>query len=138
MTIKELALEWIQNDRTGDYCNRKITAEESTNFVNWMDPDVLEALTEDITPESFMDSWNSIIEEDKIMTTKRISLDNGNTFLTAGEAIPEILSRNLWDDVVNMMDDGARETVSAELAPCTEEEFLTRYLEIAPENLIIG
>lgn len=64
MTIKELALEWIQNDRTGDYCNRKITAEEATNFVNWMDPDVLETLTEDITPKAFMDAWNSIIEEE--------------------------------------------------------------------------
>lgn len=64
MTIKELALEWIRNDRTGDYCNRKITAEEATNFVNCMDPDILEDLTENITPEAFMEAWNNIVEEE--------------------------------------------------------------------------
>ena len=64
MTIKKLALELILNDRTGDYCNRKITAEEATNFISWMDPDVLEDLTEDITPEAFMEAWNDIVEEE--------------------------------------------------------------------------
>jgi len=64
MTIKELALELILNDRTGDYCNRKITAEEATSFISWMDPDVLEYLTEDITPEAFMEAWNDIVEEE--------------------------------------------------------------------------
>lgn len=69
---------------------------------------------------------------------KKISLDNGIHFTDAHEAIREILDRNLWDAVVNMMDDDTREAVAAELAPCTEEAFLARYLELTPDNLIIG
>lgn len=67
-----------------------------------------------------------------------ISLDNGNTFLTAHEAMQEIKERNLWAQVVELMDDDTREQVNAELAPCTEEEFLARYLELAPADLIVG
>ena len=69
---------------------------------------------------------------------KYISLDNGNTYLTADEAMQEITDRNLWEQVVELMDDDTREQVHAELAPCTEEEFLTRYLELAPADLIVG
>lgn len=32
-----------------------------------------------------------------------------------------------------MMDDDIRERVAFELAPCTNEEFLKRYLELAPD-----
>lgn len=38
-----------------------------------------------------------------------------------------------WEAIVNMMDDDIRERVAFELAPCTEEEFLKRYLEIDPD-----
>lgn len=75
-------------------------------------------------------------ERTKIM--KQISLDNGHSYMTAEEAMPEILERNLWDAVANIMDDDTREEVSRELAPCTEAEFLARYLEVAPYDLIIG
>lgn len=71
-------------------------------------------------------------------TMKQISLNNGHSYMTAAEAMPEIEERNLWDVIVNFIDDDTRETVHAELAPCTTLEFLTRYLEIAPDNLIIG
>lgn len=67
-----------------------------------------------------------------------ISLDNGNTFTSAHEAMEQIESLGLWDAIVEVMDDEIREKVHAELAPCTEEEFLARYLELANENLIIG
>lgn len=69
---------------------------------------------------------------------KEISLDNGMTYMTAEEAMAEINARNLWDVVVQMMDDETRERVHNDLAPCTDAEFLARYLEIAPEDLIIG
>ena len=69
---------------------------------------------------------------------REISLDNGLTFTSAHDAMPEILRLNLWDAIVNLMDDEVRERVHAELAPCTEEEFLTRYLELAEENLVLG
>lgn len=71
-------------------------------------------------------------------TSNGISLDNGRTYMPAAEAMPEITERGLWDLIVNAMDDDTRERVHAELAPCTEEEFLTRYLEIADDDLIIG
>jgi len=69
---------------------------------------------------------------------KMISLDNGHSYKTAEDAIRVIVERNLWDTVVNAMDDATREAVAAELAPCTMLEFLDRYLQIAPDNLIIG
>ena len=69
---------------------------------------------------------------------REISLDNGRTFTSAHDAMPEILRLNLWDALVNLMDDDIRERVHTELAPCTEEEFLTRYLELAEENLVLG
>lgn len=66
-----------------------------------------------------------------------ISLDNGNTWLTAEEAMPEIQERGLWDAVVAMMDDEVRESVARDLAPCTEEEFLAEYLDRGGE-IVIG
>lgn len=69
---------------------------------------------------------------------KQISLNNGHSYITAAEAMPEIASRNLWDAVVSMMDDDTRETVHNEIAPCTELEFLVRYLELAADDIVIG
>lgn len=70
-------------------------------------------------------------------TAKLISLDNGRSFQTASEAISEISARNLWVTVVNLMDDDTRETVAQEGID-DDGQFLARYLELAPENLIIG
>lgn len=67
-----------------------------------------------------------------------ISLNNGNTYVAAREAMPIIEQRGLWETVVTMMDDETREMVCAELAPCTNLEFLRRYLELAPCDLIVG
>lgn len=38
-----------------------------------------------------------------------------------------------WDSIVNLMDDDMRERVHGEMAPCAEQEFLSRYLEYCPE-----
>jgi len=65
---------------------------------------------------------------------KTISIDNGHSTCTVQEAIAGMA----WNAIANAMDDETREKVHAELAPCTEEEFLTRYLEIAPDDLVIG
>lgn len=67
-----------------------------------------------------------------------ISLDNGLTFLSAAEAIEEIMRKDLWETVVNYMNDEIRERVHGELGPCSEMEFLVRYLELAEDNLVIG
>lgn len=73
--------------------------------------------------------------------SRKVSLDNGFTFLTAEEALDEMKSERCcvtWDALVNLMEDDTREAVHAELAPCTELEFLTRYLELANDDLVIG
>lgn len=41
-------------------------------------------------------------------------------------------------EIVAMMDDDAREQAHSDVSPCTELEFLKHYLEIAPNNLVIG
>ena len=69
---------------------------------------------------------------------KQISLDNGHAYLSADEAIAEINARNLWDAIVDLMDDKVREQVSTELSPCSNDEFLARYLELADYDLVIG
>ena len=69
---------------------------------------------------------------------KKISLNNGATYLTAVEAMIVIAECNLWDVVVAMMDDDVREHVHAEFAPCTEEEFLIAYLAAATDDLVIS
>lgn len=69
---------------------------------------------------------------------KDISLNNGRTYMTAEEAMPEILERGLWDSVVNAMDPEIREKAHALAAPCSELAFLEMYLELADEDLIIG
>lgn len=70
--------------------------------------------------------------------SKEISLNNGATWMTADEAMPIIDDRNLWDAVTEFMDPETRERVHMELAPCTDLAFLRRYLELAPEDLILG
>ena len=69
---------------------------------------------------------------------KQVSINNGTTYMTAEEAMPEIMARGLWNALVNVMDDDTREEVAAELAPCSEEEFLVRYLALASADLVIG
>lgn len=78
------------------------------------------------------------IDKEDAKLASMISLDNGNTFLTAEDAMPIIQERDMWDVVANYMDDDIRETVHAELAPCTEMEFLHRYLQLAKDDLLIG
>ena len=48
---------------------------------------------------------------------KHISIDNGHTYQTPEQAMQEIDDRNLWDVVVNAMDDDTREAVAYDLAP---------------------
>ena len=64
----------------------------------------------------------------------RISINNGATYATPTEALKEIS----LDTMAEYMDDDTREAVHDELAPCSDVEFLTRYLELAPDDLIIG
>lgn len=46
---------------------------------------------------------------------------------------PYTLDQPTLDAIAIYMDDDIRETVHAELAPCTPDEFLTRYVELDPD-----
>ncbi len=43
------------------------------------------------------------------------------------------ISNELMSTIATYMDDEIREAVHVELAPCTPEEFLKRYLELDPD-----
>lgn len=64
----------------------------------------------------------------------RISIDNGATWTTPSDALEAVSIQTMAE----YMDDDTRETVHAELAPCADTDFLRRYLELAPADLIIG
>ena len=42
-----------------------------------------------------------------------------------------------WDQLVELMDDDIRVAVHNELAPCTDEAFLSRYLELDPDFMAV-
>lgn len=63
-----------------------------------------------------------------------ISVDNGHTFVDPAEAIAAVG----FDTIVNAMDDSLREYIHNQYMPDTDLEFLTRYLEISPTDLVIG
>ena len=41
--------------------------------------------------------------------------------------VKRTIEEGFYDAAVNMMDDELREEIHRELAPCTDEEFLTEY-----------
>lgn len=49
-----------------------------------------------------------------------------------------MISQDLMDRIAIYMDDEKREQVHRELAPCSPEEFLKRYIELEPsfENVL--
>ena len=69
---------------------------------------------------------------------KQISLNNGRNYMDVDEAMTEIMERSLWETVVSLMDDGIREAVADDMAPCSEEEFLKEYLARANDDLVVG
>lgn len=52
----------------------------------------------------------------------------------------EPINDNIMAAIASYMDDDIRETVHAELAPCTNDQFLARYLELDPdfEDLLVS
>ena len=65
---------------------------------------------------------------------KRISIDNGMNFVTPEEALEQFD----LEVISYYMDDEDRERTHREVSPCTDLEFLTRYLETAKDDVIIG
>lgn len=48
---------------------------------------------------------------------------------TAPKEASDIIRRGLYNAAVELMDDELREQLHEELSPCSETEFLTRYME---------
>lgn len=65
---------------------------------------------------------------------KRISVDNGNSFVFVKKALKKVD----FDTICFYMDWKAQMRTHIKNAPCSEEEFITEYLKIAPCDLIIG
>ena len=68
-----------------------------------------------------------------------LSIDNGHSYYTSVEI------ENVWNAIrpyyhaiVQAMDDDVREEVHADIAPCTDAEFLSEYLRRASDDIIIG
>ncbi len=124
-TIEELALDICKScERIPKDVTELISAAGMTEAWQAADSNAADALNVRITPAN-------------------ISIDNGNCWYTVcdlPEIMPEIEERNLWQAIVNAMDDDTRETVHALLAPCDDSEFLAEYLYRAPVgcDLCIG
>lgn len=74
--------------------------------------------------------------------SKLISLDNGNTFLTAEDLkqnhIDYLAEKDQWELVVHFMEEGLRERLHGTHVGATPYEFLCAYLAAASDNLVIG
>jgi hypothetical protein len=43
------------------------------------------------------------------------------------------IEKKTWEDIATYMIDDLREKVNSELAPCSQDEYMRRYLELDPE-----
>jgi hypothetical protein len=67
----------------------------------------------------------------------RRSVNNGTSYVDLSDLSDDDLE-TLFVPLMNLGEDEAREQTHSELAPCTTREFMTRYLELAKEDLLIG
>ena len=56
------------------------------------------------------------------------SKEGGYIEIEESEKAKDLIERGLYDVAVSLMDDEIRERIHRDLAPCTEEEFLTAYM----------
>lgn len=104
------------------------------------DKDIIDKLSSVPSMQGYI---KQLIREDikkGVKTMKRISIDNGIHW-TDPETVIEYLNNPecviTWDTIVNYMDDEAREAANTENIE-TRLDFLKRYLELAPNDLVIG
>lgn len=91
--------------------------------------------------------YNQLV--DAVPDQRKVSLDNGNTYMTADKAVAALYDPNssfcgTWETLVQTMDDDARETAvgcARYPAHCDEKTertiFLACYLQVAPRDLIV-
>jgi len=112
-----------------------IKPEYLTMWGSWTDEDTIVTTAE---VERLAAEWEKPVEEllEQLEETgpASISIDNGMHWVDPEEALAEMS----LDTIVNYMDDDTREAIAREYAPCSDLEFLTHYLEAAPNDLIVG
>lgn len=69
-----------------------------------------------------------------ILTRTKKQTEEEDTIMTKQFVL---ITQNLLDDIATYMDDEIREQVHIELAPCTPEQFLRRYVELDPQFVAI-
>jgi hypothetical protein len=69
--------------------------------------------------------------------SKKLSINNGQSLILPCDLTDEQIDQ-YRDAMIYAMDGHAREQAHAQVAPCTDREFLQRYLELAPTDLVIG
>lgn len=124
MTINELAQNLIDNDRSGDYRDRKVTLEEAKNFIDWMDPDA--DRPEDLTPETLADALNEIITADAKRTYVAHCIQNHEDFPEVG-AIDLDSARFKLENAV----------LSEVLNPFSPEEFVSLWNELINDPAVL-
>jgi len=130
MTIRELAQNLIDH---AEETPSTINLDRAAEIIGWLDPSI--GLPEGLTPEAFMEAFNDII-----VSSRSHVVFNGKK-LTADELLDVVADPEAgisWDTIVNYMDDDIREYVHRDIAPCSELDFLNRYLEVSPDDLIIN
>ncbi len=129
---------YVADRQTGTLIDEITTIDEGLELIRQYEKvDKAEGAYEEDFYE-IVDENHCAVTAQKETTMKEISLDNGLHYMTAEEAMPEIEEKGLWDVIAEYMEDDAREEANREIAPCTELEFLKKYLEIATEDLVIG
>ena len=83
-----------------------------------------------IKPE-FLDYWGSDATEETPLTRSDIENICRGWSVTVDSVLNQLNitddDGNDWNYIVSLMDDDIREAVHADLAPCTEEDFLQEY-----------
>lgn len=64
----------------------------------------------------------------------RISIDGGLSWTTPEKAI----GKTRWEEITTAMDSRFRRIIEKESTPCSELEYLTKYLEIAIDDIIVS
>lgn len=87
-------------------------------------------MTYRIRPE-YLEQWGPEATEETILTRKQIEDIAAGWDQSAADVLPQLIIEDedgkSWEYIVSLMDDDVREDVHADLAPCTEDEFLEEY-----------
>lgn len=74
----------------------------------------------------YIDLWGAEANENTILTENDLEAIARGWEKTPADVMDQLVSYS-WESIVNLMDDEIREAVHADLAPCSDAEFLEEY-----------